>query len=61
VALDRGHPADEGLWLRVTLSSSGLEWPWQYSDDCKHQAGVPRETPTHGSIMCDRHHAFRPG
>ena len=51
VALVIGHPADEGLWLEVTLSSNVLEWHWQDSDVSRCQVFFPIPTPPPVSLM----------
>ena len=56
LALVRGHPADKGLWLGVTLSSNALEWQMPVSDISKYQSFVPFQTPPPGSFMYDIMH-----
>ena len=41
----RGHPADEGLRLGVTLSSDVCEWQWPVSDVSTGQDWVLRKHP----------------
>ena len=53
VALDRGHPEDEGLCLGLTLSSKGLAWQWQDAEVSICQVWVPIQIPIPGSLMCD--------
>ena len=50
VSLVRGHPADEDLWLEVTLSSNVLEWQGPVSDVSICQVCVPIKNPTPGSF-----------
>ena len=45
VALVRGHPVDEGLWLGLSLSSHVLEGQWPVSDVSTGQDWVLRKHP----------------
>ena len=56
VALVRGHPGDEGLWLGVPLSSKGLASQWQDPDISTCQVGVPIKAPPPASLMYDLMH-----
>ena len=56
VALVRGHPVDEGLWLGLSLSSHVLEGQWPVSDVSTGQVWVPLQTPPPGSFMWDIMH-----
>jgi len=56
VALVRGHPVDEGLWLGLSLSSHVLEGQWPVSDVSTGQVWVPIQTPPPGSFMWDIMH-----
>ena len=51
VALVRGHPGDEGLWLGVPLSSNGLARQWQDPDISTCQGSVQIQAPPPAPLM----------
>ena len=56
VALVRGHPGDERLWMWVTLSSKGLACQWQDPDVSTSQVCIPIQAPPPAPLMYDITH-----
>ena len=56
VALVRGHPGDEGLWLGVPIISKSLALQWQDPDVSTCQVCLPIQAPLPASLMYDITH-----